>query len=85
MYRSFGFVKKFKFVECTKSWKFDGKLMNVSNRENSMENCVYKMYRWSKIVEKFDFDESTKSYKFNGKLCTLDVQIVRICKRIRIC
>ena len=59
--------------------------MNVPNRENSMENCVYKMYRQFGVVEKFDFVESKKSYKFNGKLCTLDVQIIRICKRIRIC
>ena len=26
MYRKFGFVEKFKFVECTKSSKFIGKL-----------------------------------------------------------
>ena len=45
MYRSLGFVKKFKFTECKNSWKFDRKSMNIPNRENSMENCVHKMYR----------------------------------------
>ena len=44
MYRSFGFLKKFKFVKCTNWRKLDGKLMNVPNRENSMENCVHLMY-----------------------------------------
>ena len=40
MYRSFGFVKKFKFVECTNSKKIDGKSINVPNCEG-----VHKMYR----------------------------------------
>ena len=35
--------KNFEFVECTNSSKFDGKSMNVPNRETSLENCVYKM------------------------------------------
>ena len=61
MYRSFGFVKKFEFVKCTNWRKLDGKLMNVPNRENSMENCVHLMYRQSVVVEKFDLCKSTKS------------------------
>ena len=61
MHRSFGFVKKFKFVECTKSLKFNGKSMNVPNHENSMENCVHQMYRYSGLVEKFGFVENSKS------------------------
>ena len=41
MYGSFEFVKKFKFVECTILWKFDGKPKNVSIVEKSMENYVH--------------------------------------------
>ena len=55
MYKSFRFVKKFKFKECTNSGKIDGKSMNVPNREG-----VHMMYRQSELVEKFDFVESTK-------------------------
>ena len=45
MYRLLGFVKKFEFIECTNSWKFDRKSMKIPNCENSMENCVHKMYK----------------------------------------
>ena len=55
MYRSFEFVKKFEFVECTNQEKIDGKSMNVPNREG-----VHKMYKQSRLVEEFDFVESTK-------------------------
>ena len=61
MYNSFGFVKKFEFVECTNSGKIDGKSKNVPNHENSMENCAHQMYKYFGLVEKFDFIVSTKS------------------------
>ena len=56
MYRSFGFVKKFEFVECTNLGEIDGKSMNVPNIKG-----VHKIYRQFGFVEKFDFVESTKS------------------------
>ena len=59
-YRSFKFIKEIEFVKCTNSRKFDGKLMNIPNRENSMESYVHQMYKYSGLVEKFDFIESTK-------------------------
>ena len=61
VHRSFGFVKKFEFIVCTKLLKFYGKSMNVPNRENSRENCVHQMYKYFGLVEKFDFVESSKS------------------------
>jgi len=42
------------------------------------------IFRNLEHVEKFDFVESTKSCKFNGKLCTFGVQIVWICKKIKL-
>jgi len=40
MYSSFGFLKKFRFVECKNLGKINGKSKNVPNHENSMENCA---------------------------------------------
>ena len=42
------------------------------------------MYKYSGHVEKFGFVESIKSWKFKENLCTLDVLIVRICRKIQI-
>ena len=76
MYWSSWFDENFKIVEHTKLWNLNrkSKLLNVPNRENSMESCVHSMYKYSGLVEKFDFVKSTKSWKFKRKLCTLDVQ-----------
>ena len=56
MYRLFGFVKKFEFIECTNLGEIDGKSMNVPNIKG-----VHKIHRQSELVEKFDFVESRKS------------------------
>ena len=65
------FVKiRWKLEECTKSWKFKGKLCTLD---------VQIVQTWWEI----SFLEWTKSWKFNGKLSTLlDLQIVQICKKI---
>ena len=47
-------------VECTNSRKFDGKSKNIPNHENSMQNCVLQMYKYSGPIEKFVFVQSTK-------------------------
>ena len=31
--------------------------MNIPNHDNSLENCVHKMYKQSGLVDKFDFIE----------------------------
>ena len=60
MYSSFGFLKKFGFVECKNLGKINRKSKNVPNHENSMENCAHQMYKYFGFVEKFDFVVSTK-------------------------
>ena len=65
--------------------------LNIQNCEISRENCVYQMYRQYEFVENFEFvdcvkmeiEEHNKLSKLNGKLITLDVQIIRICKKVR--
>ena len=55
-------MQTFKFVKCTISWKFNGKLCTL---------VVQNVWIWG-IIE---FAGCTKSQKFNGKLCTIYGQI----------
>ena len=48
---------KFVYIRCTNdsnTWK-NSKSLNVQYRQNSVENCVHQMYRWSEYVEKLEF------------------------------
>ena len=53
--------------------------LNILNCVNSMRNCVHQMYKFSGFTKKIEHLELRRS---DGKLCTLDVQIVWICKNI---
>ena len=60
---------KIVYIKCTNSPDLLRNLfsLKVQNHENSMENCVYQMYRLFRFVKKFEFVECTNSGKIDGK------------------
>ena len=78
-YRSYEFVLKFEFDECTKLWKLKEKYctLNVQIVRICWKNWMCKIMKMQMKIE-----EDTKLSKLNGKLIKFDVQIVQICFQI---
>ena len=76
MYKKSGFVKKFESIECTISWKSNGKLctLDVQKVQIHEKIQIHWMYEIVKIQWKFMYIRGI-----------LDIQIVRICGKIRTC
>ena len=70
------FVKKFEFIECTISWISYGKLctLDVQKVQIHEKIQIHWMYEIVKIQWKFMYIRGI-----------LDIQIVRICGKIRTC